>query len=91
LAGGLIDAEGRIRHHHFSERDYENSERVIQTLLAQAGYRNAPGGFVAATAAPAPDGRNSRSSSATRRNLASLRTQSAPANSYITSTVVRLR
>jgi hypothetical protein len=24
------DAEGRLRHHHFGEEDYERSERVIQ-------------------------------------------------------------
>lgn len=30
-------ADGRIRHHHFGEEDYERSERVIQQLLAEAG------------------------------------------------------
>ena len=29
--------EGRIRHHHFGEGDYDESERVIQQLLAEAG------------------------------------------------------
>jgi hypothetical protein len=33
----LVDAEGRIRHHHFGEGDYERSERVIQRLLTEAG------------------------------------------------------
>jgi thiol-disulfide isomerase/thioredoxin len=33
----IVDAEGRIRHHHFGEEDYERSERVIQQLLAEAG------------------------------------------------------
>ncbi|HWL46127.1 MAG TPA: redoxin family protein, partial [Sphingomonadaceae bacterium] len=33
----FIDAEGRIRHHHFGEGDYDNSERIIQLLLSQAG------------------------------------------------------
>jgi len=33
----FADAEGRIRHHHFGEEDYERSERVIQDLLAEAG------------------------------------------------------
>ena len=42
-AAYFIDAEGRIRHHHFGEHDYENSERVIQQLLQEAGNRNAPG------------------------------------------------
>jgi len=33
----FIDAQGRIRHHHFGEGDYESSERVIQRLLTEAG------------------------------------------------------
>jgi cytochrome c biogenesis protein CcdA/thiol-disulfide isomerase/thioredoxin len=33
----LIDAEGRIRHHHFGEGDYAESEKIIQQLLAEAG------------------------------------------------------
>lgn len=45
----FVDAEGRIRHHHFGEHDYENSERVIQELLEEAGNRNVPGGFVTAS------------------------------------------
>src|SRR5262249_25887069 len=33
----FIDAQGRIRDHHFGEGDYDKSERVIQQLLAEAG------------------------------------------------------
>ena len=33
----FVDAQGRIRHHQFGEGDYEQSERVIQQLLAEAG------------------------------------------------------
>jgi len=33
----FIDARGRIRHHQFGEGEYEQSERVIQQLLADAG------------------------------------------------------
>jgi hypothetical protein len=33
----FADAEGRIRHHHFGEENYERSERVIQQLIADAG------------------------------------------------------
>src|SRR5262249_55502401 len=33
----LADAEGRIRYHHFGEGDYEEGERAIQMLLAEAG------------------------------------------------------
>jgi thiol-disulfide isomerase/thioredoxin len=35
----LIDGKGRVRHRHFGEGDYEQSERVIQELLAEAGTR----------------------------------------------------
>jgi thiol-disulfide isomerase/thioredoxin len=34
----LVDVEGRIRHHHFGEEDYERSERVIRALLTEAGH-----------------------------------------------------
>ena len=33
----FADAQGRIRHHHFGEGEYEQSEMVIQQLLAEAG------------------------------------------------------
>ena len=36
----FIDAKGQIRYHHFGEGDYDASERVIQTLLAEAGQAN---------------------------------------------------
>jgi cytochrome c biogenesis protein CcdA/thiol-disulfide isomerase/thioredoxin len=55
----FIDAEGRIRHHHFGEGDYEQSERVIQELLAEAaGSRGGDDGVVkpnAKGAEAAPD------------------------------------
>jgi thiol-disulfide isomerase/thioredoxin len=38
----IIDAEGRIRHQHFGEGGYEESERVIQQLLAEAGNVDVP-------------------------------------------------
>ncbi len=31
------DAEGRIRHHHFGEGEYEQSEMILQQLLVEAG------------------------------------------------------
>jgi len=46
----FIDAEGRIRHHHFGEGDYDGSERVIQQLLAEAGKTNISAGMVAVNA-----------------------------------------
>ena len=33
----FIDAEGRIRHHHFGEGEYDESERVIQTAACRSG------------------------------------------------------
>jgi thiol-disulfide isomerase/thioredoxin len=33
----FIDTQGRIRHHHFGEGEYERSEQVIQQLLSEAG------------------------------------------------------
>jgi thiol-disulfide isomerase/thioredoxin len=33
----FIDAQGRLRHHHFGEGSYEQSEKIIQDLLAEAG------------------------------------------------------
>jgi thiol-disulfide isomerase/thioredoxin len=33
----LIDAKGSIRHQHFGEGEYEQSERMIQQLLTEAG------------------------------------------------------
>ena len=42
----FIDAQGRIRHHHFGEGEYDASERVIQQLLREAGRSDIPGGIV---------------------------------------------
>lgn len=36
-AAYLADAEGRVRHHHFGEGEYEMTEMVIQQLLVDAG------------------------------------------------------
>ena len=34
----FVDAQGRIRFHHFGEGEYAMSERVIRQLLAEAGH-----------------------------------------------------
>jgi cytochrome c biogenesis protein CcdA/thiol-disulfide isomerase/thioredoxin len=34
----FVDAQGRVRYHHFGEGNYEASERVIRQLLAEAGH-----------------------------------------------------
>ncbi len=36
----LVDAQGRVRYHHFGEGDYAESEQAIQTLLREAGARD---------------------------------------------------
>jgi thiol-disulfide isomerase/thioredoxin len=33
----FIDAQGRVRYHHFGEGSYDQSEMIIQELLAEAG------------------------------------------------------
>ena len=42
----LADANGRIRYHHFGEGEYDESERMIQRLLIEAGNRGAWDGLV---------------------------------------------
>jgi len=46
----FIDAQGRIRHHQFGEGHYEQSERVIQQLLAEAGQASVTQDVVAVAA-----------------------------------------
>jgi hypothetical protein len=35
----FVDAKGQIRHHQFGEGNYEQSEKVIQQLLTEAGVK----------------------------------------------------
>jgi thiol-disulfide isomerase/thioredoxin len=35
----FADAQGHIRHHHFGEGEYQQSEMIIRQLLAEAGVR----------------------------------------------------
>ena len=39
----FVDAQGRIRFHHFGEGEYAMSERVIRQLLAEAGHAPSSG------------------------------------------------
>ena len=53
----FIDAQGHTRYHHFGEGDYNESEHVIQQLLAEAGnkdYSAAPVSVKASGAEAAP-------------------------------------
>ena len=49
----FIDAKGRIRHEHFGEGNYGESEKVIQQLLAEAGAQHVAGGIVSVAASGA--------------------------------------
>jgi len=42
----FIDTQGHIRHHHFGEGGYQQSEDVIRQLLAEAGQTRLPIGYV---------------------------------------------
>jgi thiol-disulfide isomerase/thioredoxin len=39
----FLDPQGKVRHHHFGEGEYEQSERAIQRLLADAGAAGGAG------------------------------------------------
>jgi thiol-disulfide isomerase/thioredoxin len=45
-ASYFIDAQGHIRQHQFGEGSYQESEKIIQQLLTEAGAKAVPGGFV---------------------------------------------
>jgi cytochrome c biogenesis protein CcdA/thiol-disulfide isomerase/thioredoxin len=49
----FIDAQGRMRYHHFGEGHYDESEKVIQLLLAEAGDKNYAPGLVSVHASGA--------------------------------------
>ena len=44
----FVDATGQIRAHEFGEGNYDKSERTIQTLLTQAGFKNVPTDLIGA-------------------------------------------
>ncbi len=71
----FIDAEGRVRHHHFGEGNYEQSERVIQQLLAEAGEKNVAGGTVSVTASGAEAASNQSDVQSPETYLGYLRAQ----------------
>jgi cytochrome c biogenesis protein CcdA/thiol-disulfide isomerase/thioredoxin len=53
LAHYFIDAQGRTRYHYFGEGSYDESERVIQTLLSEAGNHDVPRSIVNVSASGA--------------------------------------
>jgi cytochrome c biogenesis protein CcdA/thiol-disulfide isomerase/thioredoxin len=56
----FIDANGKVRHHHFGEGDYAKSERIIQKMLVEAGNRNVPTDIVMVNASGAEAASNKR-------------------------------
>jgi thiol-disulfide isomerase/thioredoxin len=48
----FVDARGKVRHHHFGEGEYEQSETTIQRLLGEAGVGRVGDGVVSVN----PDG-----------------------------------
>jgi len=93
----FIDANGAIRHHHYGEGDYDQSERIIQQLLAEAG-RDVATDLVApngqGAAAPA-DRLRMRSpetylGSARRENFVSAEQRTGTAYAYETPASLRL-
>jgi thiol-disulfide isomerase/thioredoxin len=60
----LFDGQGRVRYRHFGEGEYEESERMIQKLLAESGARGVGQNLVSVTprgAELAADGDNVKS------------------------------
>ena len=49
----FVDARGRVRQHQFGEGDYEQSEKVIQRLLAEAGAAGSDASIVSVDAVDA--------------------------------------
>jgi cytochrome c biogenesis protein CcdA/thiol-disulfide isomerase/thioredoxin len=49
----FADGQGRIRYHHFGEGEYDESEKVIQQLLAEAGAKGVSSDLVSVNAAGA--------------------------------------
>ena len=47
----FVDAQGRVRHEHFGEGSYEQSEMIIQRLLNEAGAGGIGDGLVSVDAA----------------------------------------
>jgi cytochrome c biogenesis protein CcdA/thiol-disulfide isomerase/thioredoxin len=49
----FIDGNGKVRHHHFGEGDYDESEEILQKMLKDAGNKNVPTGIVSVKASGA--------------------------------------
>jgi cytochrome c biogenesis protein CcdA/thiol-disulfide isomerase/thioredoxin len=49
----FIDGNGNVRHHHFGEGEYAQSEHILQKMLIDAGNKNVPTRIVAVNASGA--------------------------------------
>lgn len=49
----FIDRQGRVRHHHFGEGEYAESEQIIQKLLEEGGHADVGSGIVSVQASGA--------------------------------------
>lgn len=52
----FVDAQGRIRYHHFGEGNYAESEQVIQQLLREAGHKDVGTQLITAKASGVQEG-----------------------------------
>lgn len=56
----FVDANGKIRHIHYGEGDYQNSEATIQKLLMERSYKKSAGGGETQTLETQPAGRKGK-------------------------------
>ena len=94
----FVDAQGRIRHHHFGEGEYEASEMVLQMLLREAGadvdqglVRLEPGGVEAAADWASLGSPETYLGLRARRGLRVARTASVPDERHVYSAPAELR
>jgi hypothetical protein len=71
----FIDATGQIRHHRFGEGGYEESERIIQQLLDEAGGATAGGDVVSVDGSGAEAAADWESLQSSENYLGYLRTE----------------
>jgi thiol-disulfide isomerase/thioredoxin len=68
----FIDAQGRIRFHHFGEGEYERSEQVIRQLLDEARHSSSGGADAGGPKAATVQGDTARSVPASTANVPGL-------------------
>jgi hypothetical protein len=71
----FIDAQGRVRHHHFGEGEYDKSERIIHQLLAEAGQDKVARDVVSVDASGAQAAADSRNALSPETHLGNERAE----------------